>query len=87
VFKAAGEGGAWPLVVVGVAASALTAYYYFRIIVLMFFQEPLVDGPIVVLPKFFTSAAIGVGVAVTLVLGIVPQPLLNLADRSGLFLR
>jgi NADH-quinone oxidoreductase subunit N len=87
VFKAAGEGGAWPLVVVGVAASALTAYYYFRIIVLMFFQEPLVDGPIVVLPKFFTSAAIGVGVAVTLVLGIVPQPLLNLADKSGLFLR
>jgi NADH-quinone oxidoreductase subunit N len=87
VFKAAGEGGAWPLVVVGVAASALTAYYYFRIIVLMFFQEPLVDGPIVVLPKFFTSVAIGLGLAVTLVLGIVPQPLLDLAGRAGPFLR
>ncbi len=87
VFKAAGEGGGWPLVVVGVAASALTAYYYFRIVVLMFFQEPLADGPTVELPKFFTSAAIGLGLAVTLVLGVIPQPLFNLADKAGLFLR
>jgi NADH-quinone oxidoreductase subunit N len=87
VFKAAGEGGAWPLVVVGVAASALTAFYYFRIIVIMFFQEPLADGPTVELPKFFTSTAIGLGLAVTLVLGVVPQPLFNLADKAGLFIR
>ena len=87
VFKAAGEGGGWPLVVVGVAASALTAYYYFRIVVLMFFQEPLADGPTVELPKFFTSAAIGLGLAVTVVLGVIPQPLFNLADKAGLFLR
>jgi NADH-quinone oxidoreductase subunit N len=87
VFKAAGEGGAWPLVIVGVLASAVTAYYYVRIIVLMFFQEPAADGPTVVLPQFFTSTAIGLGLAVTLVLGVVPQPLLNLADRAGLFIR
>jgi len=87
VFKAAGEGGAWPLVVVGVAASAVTAYYYVRIIVLMFFQEPLPDGPTVVLPQFFTSTAIGLGLAVTVVLGVVPQPLLNLAGKAGLFLK
>jgi NADH-quinone oxidoreductase subunit N len=54
---------------------------------LMFFQEPLPDGPTVVLPQFFTSTAIGLGVAVTLVLGVVPQPLLNLAGRAGLFIR
>jgi NADH-quinone oxidoreductase subunit N len=87
VFKAAGEGGAWPLVVVGVVASAITAYYYVRIIVLMFFQEPLPDGPTVVLPQFFTSTAIGLGLAVTVVLGVVPQPLLNLAGKAGLFLK
>ena len=87
VFKAAGEGGAWPLVVVGVVASAITAYYYVRIIVLMFFQEPLPDGPTVVLPQFFTSTAIGLGLAVTVVLGVVPQPLLNLAGKAGLFIR
>jgi len=73
--------------VVGVAASAVTAYYYVRIIVLMFFQEPLPDGPTVVLPQFFTSTAIGLGLAVTVVLGVVPQPLLNLAGKAGLFLK
>ena len=83
VFKAAGEGGGWPLVVVGVAASALTAYYYFRIVVLMFFQEPLADGPTVELPKFFTSAAIGLGLAVTLVLGVDPAAAVQSGGQGG----
>lgn len=39
VFKAAGEGGAIPLVVVGVIASAIAAYFYVRVIVLMFFTD------------------------------------------------
>jgi NADH-quinone oxidoreductase subunit N len=41
----------------------------------------------VVLPQFFTSTAIGLGLAVTVVLGVVPQPLLNLAGKAGLFLK
>src|SRR5690606_22903602 len=36
VFAAAGEAGAWPLVVVGVLASAVAAFFYVRVIVLMF---------------------------------------------------
>jgi NADH-quinone oxidoreductase subunit N len=87
VFKAAYEGGAAPLVIVGMLASAVTAYYYVRIIVLMFFQEPAVDGPIVVAPTVFTSAAMVIGIAATLVLGIVPQPLLDLAGKAVPFLR
>jgi NADH-quinone oxidoreductase subunit N len=87
VFKAAYEGGAAPLVIVGMLASAVTAYYYVRIIVLMFFQEPAVDGPIVAAPTVFTSAAVVIGVAATLVLGIVPQPLLDLAGKAVPFLR
>jgi NADH-quinone oxidoreductase subunit N len=87
VFKAADEGGAAPLVVIGLLASAVTAYYYVRIIVLMFFQEPAVDGPTVAVPTIFTSAAIGLGLAVTLVVGIVPQPLLDLAAKATPFVR
>lgn len=87
VFKAAYEGGAAPLVIVGMLASAVTAYYYVRIIVLMFFQEPAVDGPIVATPTVFTSAAVVIGVAATLVLGIVPQPLLDLAGKAVPFLQ
>jgi NADH-quinone oxidoreductase subunit N len=87
VFKAAYEGGAAPLVIVGMLASAVTAYYYVRIIVLMFFQEPAVDGPTIAVPTVFTSAAVVIGVAATLVLGIVPQPLLDLAGKAVPFLR
>jgi len=37
VFSAAVAGGAWPLAVVGVLASAAAAFFYVRVIVLMFF--------------------------------------------------
>lgn len=40
VFSAAVEGGAWPLALVGVLASAAAAFFYVRIIVLMFFTAP-----------------------------------------------
>lgn len=39
VFTAAVEAGAWPLALVGVLASAAAAFFYVRIIVLMFFTE------------------------------------------------
>ncbi|ABK52054.1 NADH dehydrogenase subunit N [Acidothermus cellulolyticus 11B] len=87
VFTAAYQGGAGPLVIVGVLASAVTAYYYLRIIVLMFAQEPAVEGPTVAVPGALASAAIALGVIVTVVLGIVPQPVLDLADKAVPFLR
>ena len=48
VFQAAIAGGATPLVIVGVIASAIAAFFYVRVIVLMFFSEPAADGPAVV---------------------------------------
>ena len=88
VFKAAGEGGAMPLVIVGVIASAIAAYFYVRVIVLMFFTEPpddaarrrgaqRADAP----PPSTVTAA------VTLALGALPQPLLDLANNADQFLR
>jgi NADH-quinone oxidoreductase subunit N len=57
--------------------------------VLMFFSEPVPDGPAVVRPSAFTGVAVGLGVVVTLVLGIAPEPLLSLANHaaSQLFVR
>ena len=86
VFKAAVEGGATPLVIVGVISSAIAAFFYVRVIVLMFFSDSETDDPIVVKPSILTSAAIGVSVIVTLVLGIFPQPVLDLADKAGAFI-
>jgi NADH-quinone oxidoreductase subunit N len=87
VFTAAAQGGAMPLVIVGVISSAIAAFFYIRVIVLMFFSEPKPDGPTVAVPSLMTSTAIAVGVAVTLVLGLAPQYFLDLADKAGIFVR
>ncbi|WUH91560.1 NADH-quinone oxidoreductase subunit NuoN [Streptomyces sp. NBC_00433] len=87
VFKAAAAGGAMPLVIIGVISSAIAAFFYIRVIVLMFFSEPKADGPTVAVPSVMTSTAIAVGVAVTLVLGLAPQYFLDLADKAGVFVR
>ncbi|WP_370333750.1 NADH-quinone oxidoreductase subunit NuoN [Mycolicibacterium hippocampi] len=86
VFKAAGEGGAIPLVVVGVIASAIAAYFYVRVIVLMFFTDRPDDAPVVVMPSALTTAVVTVTAAVTFALGALPQPLLDLANSADRFL-
>jgi NADH-quinone oxidoreductase subunit N len=87
VFKAAAEGGAGALVVVGVLSSAVAAFFYIRVIVLMFFSEPQPDGPSVAVPSPLTGVAIAVGVVVTLGLGLAPQYFLDLAGQAGVFVR
>jgi NADH-quinone oxidoreductase subunit N len=87
VFKAAAEGGAGALVVVGVISSAIAAFFYIRVIVLMFFSEPKPEGPTVAVPSPLTITTIGVGVAVTLVLGLAPQYFLDLAGQASVFVR
>jgi len=85
VFQAAVSGGATGLVVVGAIASAIAAFFYARVVVLMFFNEPAVDGPTVAIPGFYTAAVLGLGVAVTLLLGIVPSSVLSLAHSAWPF--
>ncbi|MGH3492718.1 MAG: proton-conducting transporter membrane subunit, partial [Sciscionella sp.] len=87
VFTAAWEGGAWPLVVIAVIMSLVAAFFYIRIIVLMFFADPVGEGPTVTVPSVLTTAVITVGAVVTLLLGIIPQSLLNLASQAGQFIR
>jgi proton-translocating NADH-quinone oxidoreductase chain N len=89
VFQAAIAGGATPLVIIGVVASAIAAFFYVRIIVLMFFSDPVPDGPVVAVPSVFTGTAVVVGALAAVVFGIVPQPLLSLANHAAtqLFVR
>jgi NADH-quinone oxidoreductase subunit N len=89
VFQAAIAGGALPLVIVGVLSSAIAAFFYVRVIVLMFFSDPAPDGPTVVTPGLFTGSAVAVAAVTTLVFGIVPGPLLSLANHvaTQLFVR
>lgn len=87
VFKAAAEGGAVPLVVIGVIASGAAAYFYVRVIVLMFFTDSPADPPQLVLPSVWSKASIALCAAVTIVLGVFPQPLLDLVDAATIFAR
>ena len=52
-------------------------------IVLMYFSEPAADGPTVSVPGAFTTAAITLGVLITLLLGIVPTLALDWAAGGG----
>ncbi len=72
VFSAALADGMAPLVVIALIASAVAAFFYLRVIVLMYFSEPAADGPTVTVPGAFTTAAITLGVLITLLLGVAP---------------
>ena len=87
VFTSAAQGGAWPLVVVAVVLSAVAAFFYVRVIVLMYFSEPVGEGPTVAVPSLLTTVVIAVGFAATVALGIVPGPVLDLAANAGQFIR
>jgi NADH-quinone oxidoreductase subunit N len=83
VFQAAIAAGETPLVIIGVLSSAIAAFFYVRVIVLMYFSDPIPDGPEVVVPSVFTGTAVGLGVVATLVFGIVPEPVLTLANHAA----
>jgi proton-translocating NADH-quinone oxidoreductase chain N len=89
VFQAAIAGGATPLVIIGVIASAIAAFFYVRVIVLMFFSDPVPDGPVVAVPSVFTGIAVGVGAVAAVIFGIVPSLVLSLASTAAnqLFVR
>jgi NADH-quinone oxidoreductase subunit N len=80
VFSAALADGMTPLVIVALVLSAVAAFFYLRLIVLMYFSEPAADGPTVSVPGPFTTVAITLGVVVTLLLGVVPTAVLGWAD-------
>ena len=81
---AAGEG--W-LVLLAVIASAIAAFFYLRVVVVMFFSEPVGEGPRVATPSWATQTTIVVALVVTVVLGLFPQSVLDLAGRADVFVR
>ncbi|WP_116041767.1 NADH-quinone oxidoreductase subunit NuoN [Amycolatopsis palatopharyngis] len=83
VFSAALSDGMAPLVVIALVFSAVAAFFYLRVVVLMYFSEPAADGPTVSVPGAFTTAAITLGVLVTLLLGIAPSFALDWAGAGG----
>jgi len=72
---------------VAVISSVIAAFFYGRVIVIMYFREPEDSGATVTVPSAFTTLALAISVAVTVLLGILPQPILDLIDQAGVFIR
>jgi NADH-quinone oxidoreductase subunit N len=85
VFRAAIEQGAWPLVLVALLTSAVAAFFYLRVIVLMYFSPPAAEGPTVGVPGLPTIVVLAITATLTLALGIVPGSVLDLAERAAIF--
>jgi NADH-quinone oxidoreductase subunit N len=87
IFKAALESNLVWLTVLGLLTSAVAAYYYLRILVMMYFREPGETAPAAepLTPAF--SAALLLPAIGTLVLGIFPGWVLNFAGRAASMVR
>jgi NADH-quinone oxidoreductase subunit N len=70
------------LAIILVLNSAVGAYYYLRIIVMMYMREPRGSVPVSRVP-LATSLAIAICMLLTLYLGVLPGRILNYATLSA----
>ncbi len=87
VFSAAIEQGLYPLAIIGVLASVVGAYYYLRIVKVMFFDEPKEK-----FSRVYSRLGLVMAASIVVVIGlmIVPSPLVDasaVAAKSLHFLK
>ena len=75
VFEAAIDVGLVWFVVVGVLTSLVGAFYYLRVVKLMYFDDPVDDSPIEA--RGDTRALLSANGLALLLFGIFPQPLMG----------
>ena len=81
IFRSVIDAGLIGLALVGVITSLISAYYYLRVVVVMYMRE----GEPEVRSEGWLNATLWVTAIGTFVLGILPGPLLALAGNAGLF--
>ena len=80
VFLAAIKAGLYILSVLGVLASVVGAYYYLRIVKVMFFDDPA-EAFLPVRPK--VGAVIAVSAAIMVLFVVAPAPLVDAASSAA----
>ena len=85
LFAAAVEGGYIVLTLIAVLMSAVSLYYYFRIVVQMYLRDGEEEGaaPAELLRDRWTEIAIAVCVIVTMIVGVFPAPLVGWAKNAA----
>jgi NADH-quinone oxidoreductase subunit N len=82
VFSAALRANLVWLTLIGLVNSAIGAYYYLRIIVVMYMRESRKEVPVAPVPLGLT-VALAVSIFATLYLGILPNRVLQIAQHSA----
>jgi NADH-quinone oxidoreductase subunit N len=80
LFRTAIEGGYLGLALIGVFTSLISAYYYLRVIVIMYMRE----GEPVARTEFWVQFTAAVTAVLVVLLTLVAGPLLNLASKAVL---
>jgi NADH-quinone oxidoreductase subunit N len=80
VFGAAVQVGYYYLAIVGVLNSVISVVYYFNVVRQMFFLAPASEERLS-LPRF-PMVAVAICVVLVMVIGLYPQPLIDLASQS-----
>lgn len=80
VFQVAWQGGFEWLVILALVASVIAFFIYLRVIVVMYMQEP--DDAEVASPAVHTKWVLWIAMAVTVVFGLFPVPLLAMAANA-----
>ncbi|HYM12811.1 MAG TPA: NADH-quinone oxidoreductase subunit N [Bryobacterales bacterium] len=87
IFRAAVNANLIWLAVLGLLNSAVAAYYYLRVIVVMYMREPTTEAPPIEPMPSGVAAALVLAAAGVFYLGIFPSVVLDFATRSAGFVR
>ena len=82
VFTAAVRAGDWPIVLVALVASVVSAFFYIRVIVLMYMQDP--ETSTAVEPAGMVRLAVAAPAALTVALGLFPGLLYGVLEAASL---
>ena len=85
VFKAGYASGEAVLVFLAVLASAATAFFYFRLILLMFFRDPA-PGTATIASEGLSAAAIAAAAAGIVLTGVAPNAVWSFLDNAMAFI-
>jgi len=87
IFTAAYDSGNIAVVVAGVLSSAIAAFFYIRVVVMMFFTDAQDDTVSVTIPSLYTNLTIWIAAIATVILGVFPTPVLDAIASLAVFVR
>ena len=87
IFSAAYKSGNISLVVVGVLTSAIAAFFYIRVIIMIFFTDPVNNSVSVIIPSIKSKVSIVASMIISIALGIAPSLVLTTASNFANFVK